>query len=91
MLRYIFFRNVLKKCIFKKIHEVIKNLQGALRGIKGQISKIFEQVFSRSIEYVKTKEIGDLPQTHEKLRKKLKVDNIFWDTLHDGLCSGTRR
>ena len=60
-----------------KLWKIFKGLSG-VSGAKYQRSANgLEQVFGMSIEYVKTKEIGDLPQTHEKMRKKLKVENNF--------------
>ena len=61
-----------------KLWKIFKGLSG-VSGAKYQRSaKGLEQVFGRSIEYAKRKEIGDLPQTHEKMRKKSKVENNFF-------------
>ena len=61
-----------------KLWKIFKGLSG-VSGAKYQRSANgLEQVFGMSIEYVKTKEIRDLPQTHEKMRKKLKVENNFF-------------
>ena len=58
--------------------KIFKGLSG-VSGAKYQRSANgLEQVFGRSIEYVRTRKIGDIPQTQEKMRKKLKVENNFY-------------
>ena len=61
-----------------KLWKIFKGLSG-VSGAKYQRSANgLEQVFGRSIEYVRTRKIGDIPQTQEKMRKKLKVENNFY-------------
>ena len=75
-------RNVPEKNLYlrksMKLWKIFKGLSG-VSGAKYQRSANgLEQVFGRSIEYVRTRKIGDIPQTQEKMRKKLKVENNFF-------------
>ena len=69
--------------------KIFKGLSG-VSGAKYQRSANgLEQVFGRSIEYMRTRKIGHIPQTQEKMRKKLKVENNFYGSpcmLHRLLC-----
>ena len=63
---------------YMKLWKIFKGFSG-VSGAKYQRSANgLEQVFGGSIEYVRTKRIGDIPQTQEKMRKKLKVENNFY-------------
>ena len=64
-----------------KLWKIFKGLSG-VSGAKYQRSANgLEQVFGRSIEYVKTKEIGDLLQPHEKMKKNESWEQFLWVTL----------
>ena len=75
-------RNVPEKNLYLRKSMILWKIFKGLSGVSGakyqRSANGLEQVFGRSIEYVKTKEIGDIPQTHEKIRKKLKVENNFF-------------
>ena len=58
--------------------KIFKGLSGVSGAKYQRLANGLEQVLSRSIEYVRTKKIGDIPQTQEKMRKKLKVENNFF-------------
>ena len=61
-----------KKNIFTKAHKFMKKI------FKDPSDQGLEQVFGGSINYVKIREIDDLPQTHEKIGK------IKWRTIFMG-------
>ena len=63
---------------YMKLWKIFQGLSGVSEARYQRLANGLEQVFGRSIEYVRTKKIGDIPQTQEKMRKKLKVENNFY-------------
>ena len=61
-----------------KLWKIFKGLSGVSGARYQRLANGLEQVFGRSIQYVRTKKIGDITQTQEKMRKKLKVENNFY-------------